>query len=72
MRTSKLSPREKQVLIFASHGWTNTEIAKVLGLSGHTVKHFFTHIYDKMTIAGGPEIKRSGAVGKALREGIIK
>lgn len=72
MQTSELSSRERQVLLLASYGLRNSDIAERLDLSVHTVKNFFTQIYNKMNIAGGPEIKRSGAVAKALREGIIE
>ena len=44
MRTSVLSPREKQVLTFASYGLRNSEIAERLDLSEHTVKNFSSHM----------------------------
>jgi two-component system nitrate/nitrite response regulator NarL len=59
--------REKQTLELLSLGFSNKEIAKSLGISGHGVKRLVGAILLKM---GAPN--RTTAVVMALNEGIVK
>jgi DNA-binding CsgD family transcriptional regulator len=43
-----LSPRELQVLQLISEGLTNTEIARVLSVSGETIKSHVRHLLAKL------------------------
>jgi len=48
--SSSLTPREEQILEFVSMGQTNKEIAKGLGISEKTVKHYMTNIMQKLQV----------------------
>ena len=48
-----LTPREHQAARLARLGYTNEEIAEIMGLSKLTVKHRFSSIYRKLGIATG-------------------
>jgi DNA-binding NarL/FixJ family response regulator len=52
---ARLSAREVQVLRLASKGWTNGEIARLLGLSIHAVKFHLASIYRKLGVANRTE-----------------
>lgn len=45
-----LSLREIQVLKYITNGYTNPEIAKILGISPHTVKSHVVHIFNKIGV----------------------
>ncbi len=49
-RTTPLSPRERQVADLVAQGYTNTAIARRLGISPQTVKNHISNIYDKMNL----------------------
>ncbi len=51
----RLSLREVEVLELASKGWTNGEIARLLGLSTHAVKFHLASIYRKLEVANRTE-----------------
>lgn len=72
MQIQELSPREKEFLLYASHGFSNKEIAYKLGVSPLTIKVTLYNAYVKLNVNNGPYLSRAGAVGKALREGIIE
>jgi DNA-binding NarL/FixJ family response regulator len=61
-----LSPRERQVLELVVEGLLKKEIAQRLELSVHTVDGNLRRIYEKLHVNS-----RSGAVRKALREGLV-
>lgn len=61
-----LTPRETEVLLLASHGLTQSEIAEHLVLSASTVRTHFEHIYGKLGVND-----KAGAVAVALRHGLI-
>jgi DNA-binding CsgD family transcriptional regulator len=63
----RLTPRELEVLVLASHGRTAREIADELFVSPSTVATHFKHIYEKYGASD-----RASAVAKALREGLIE
>ncbi|MBU1212261.1 MAG: response regulator transcription factor [Alphaproteobacteria bacterium] len=48
--SASLTPREEQILEFVSMGQTNKEIAKGLGISEKTVKHYMTNIMQKLQV----------------------
>lgn len=45
------SERELDVLLFMCHGYTNSEIADQLGISGNTVKTHLKNIYGKLGVS---------------------
>ncbi len=45
------SERELDVLVFMCHGYTNSEIADQLGISGNTVKTHLKNIYGKLGVS---------------------
>lgn len=60
-----LTVREIEVLRLTVKGLTNAEIAEALGLSGKTVAHHLTHIFNKTSSEN-----RSAAVAFAIRHGL--
>ena len=44
------SERELDVLLFLCHGYTNSEIAEQLGITGNTVKTHLKNIYSKLGV----------------------
>lgn len=62
----KLSPREIDVLKELALGHTNKKIASELGISVKTVSNHLESLYRKLEVQS-----QSGAVGKAMRAGII-
>lgn len=61
-----LSPREKQVLLWAAHGAMDKEIADALGLSLHTVVGYFVAIREKLEARN-----RTEAISIAQERGLI-
>jgi DNA-binding NarL/FixJ family response regulator len=61
-----LSPRETEVLLLVSKGYTSKEIAKVLDLSYYTVREYVSNIYKKLSVKNKME-----AVSEATMLGII-
>lgn len=51
----KLSPREAEVLEMATHGLTNTQIARDLGVSVHAVKFHLASVYRKLGVSNRTE-----------------
>ncbi|MGH7040201.1 MAG: helix-turn-helix domain-containing protein [Stellaceae bacterium] len=62
-----LSPREAQILALIGDGLSNKEVARRLGISGHTVKFHIESLFRKLA-AGN----RAEAVRKGLRQGLIE
>ena len=60
-----LTAREIEVLRLVARGLTNAEIAEELGLSGKTIAHHLTHIFNKTT-----SDNRAAAVAFAIRHGL--
>ncbi|MEO8971036.1 MAG: protein kinase, partial [Ktedonobacteraceae bacterium] len=60
-----LTAREVEVLRLVAKGLTNAEIAEELGLSGKTIAHHLTHIFNKT----GSE-NRASAAAFAIRHGL--
>jgi DNA-binding NarL/FixJ family response regulator len=61
-----LSERERAVLELVVEGLLKKEIAQKMGLSIHTVDSYLRRIYEKLHVNS-----RSGAVRKAVREGLV-
>ena len=61
-----LSPREKEVLIAVSKGYSNKEIANLLAISIDAVKVHLKHVFEKLDV-----VDRAEAVSTAIRRGII-
>lgn len=64
--TSRLTPRERDVLQLAADDISAPKIAQHLSLSRATVNTHFGHIYVKLDVNS-----RAGAVAKAIRLGLI-
>jgi DNA-binding CsgD family transcriptional regulator len=62
-----LSPREAEILALIGDGLSNKEVARRLGISGHTVKFHIESLFRKLA-AGS----RAEAVSKGLRQGLIE
>jgi DNA-binding CsgD family transcriptional regulator len=62
-----LTPREVEVLALIGDGASNKEVARRLGISGHTVKFHLESLFRKLA-AGS----RAEAVHKGLRQGLIE
>jgi DNA-binding CsgD family transcriptional regulator len=62
-----ITPREADVLTFASHGLTSNEIAEQLVLSPGTVRTHFENVYLKLGVSD-----KAAAVATALRHGLIE
>jgi DNA-binding NarL/FixJ family response regulator len=61
-----LTERERDILRLMADGLLKKEIADMLDLSVHTVSSHMRHVYGKLQVN-----TNTGAVAKALREGII-
>ncbi len=61
-----LSAREKDVIAAVSKGFTNQEIADLLGVSFSTVKIHLKHAFEKLEVSD-----RAEAIAAAIRRGII-
>jgi DNA-binding NarL/FixJ family response regulator len=62
-----LSPREAEVLTYIAKGFNFGEIAKLLGISGHTVTAHVKKIYQKLAVHS-----RGEAVYEASKMGLLK
>ncbi|MEM6366929.1 MAG: response regulator transcription factor [Myxococcota bacterium] len=61
-----LSPREREILEVVAKGFSNPEIASILGLSAATVRTHLEHVFEKLDVSSRVE-----AVTEAIRRGII-
>jgi two-component system, LuxR family, response regulator FixJ len=57
----RLSPREREVMLFATKGLTNKEIARQLGISSRTVENHRAHVMEKMRARNIAELCRMAA-----------
>jgi DNA-binding NarL/FixJ family response regulator len=62
-----LTPREVQVLTAVSHGLSNKEIARALGISQHTVKFHLESLMRKLGVSS-----RAEAVSKSMRQRMLQ
>ncbi len=61
------SPREQEMLVFLSNGYTNKEIAQSLSISPNTVKTHLSKVFDKLQVSN-----RTQAVSEAKHLKLIK
>ena len=61
-----LSPREHEILILVSKGYTSKEIGEILELSFHTINGYVKNLYKKLSVNS-----RTEAIYEATRQGII-
>lgn len=64
---SPLTERERECLVWTSSGKTSVEIARILGLSEHTVNHYLNNAARKLDA-----VNRTQAVALAIRQGFIE
>jgi DNA-binding NarL/FixJ family response regulator len=62
-----LSDREHEVLNLVAKGFSSPEIARLLGVSPHTVNTHVRHIYEKLEVSS-----RGEAVFEAVQQGLIR
>lgn len=62
-----LTPRELEVIGLLREGFTNNEIAKLLGISTHTAKAHVAGVIDKLGVGD-----RTQAVARAFDLGLLK
>lgn len=65
-RHRQLTPRERQVLVWVSHGKTNPEIASILGMATATVGKHLERIYPKLGVEN-----RTGAASYARENPVL-
>lgn len=65
-RENPLTPRETEVLEAVADGFSNREIADVLGMSENTVKFHLSSIYEKLDADN-----RTDAVLAGIRRGVV-
>ena len=63
----RLSRRETEILEYLADGWSNAEIASVLGLGVRTVRFHLESIYAKLGVN-----RRGEAVREAVRTGLVR
>ena len=52
---NSLTKREYEVIALLTHGRQNKEIARVLGITEHTVEQHLKHIYQKLNVGNRTE-----------------
>jgi DNA-binding CsgD family transcriptional regulator len=63
----KLTPRERDVLLWASEGKSAWEIGRILSITERTAKFHLSNIYRKLDVH-----TRTQAVANAIRYGILE
>lgn len=63
----RLTPREREVLLWCARGKSNWSIGEIIGISGHSVKFHIQNVYKKLDANS-----RIAAVVKAIRLGLIQ
>lgn len=66
-RSSLLTGRERDVLVYVARGLSQRQVAHVLGISIKTVQHHLEHVMDKLDIHDRVELAHF-----AIREGIVQ
>jgi DNA-binding NarL/FixJ family response regulator len=56
LEASQLSPREDQIVSCLLEGKSNKEIARTLGLSEKTIKHYMTNLMNKLRVKSRLEV----------------
>jgi DNA-binding NarL/FixJ family response regulator len=63
----RLTPREREVLIWVAHGLGNEEIAARMGITYCTVRNHLTHILGKLRLCNRTQVAIC-----ALQEGLVQ
>ena len=63
----ELAPRQREILLSITHGLSNADIAKQLGISVPTVKEHIRALLDKISASNRPE-----AIAIAMRKYLLK
>jgi two-component system, NarL family, nitrate/nitrite response regulator NarL len=50
-RNSRLSQREKEIIVLIAQGYTNKQLAHKMLITGQTVKHHLRNIFDKLGVS---------------------
>ena len=66
-RSSLLTARERDVLVYIARGLSQRQVAHVVGISIKTVQHHLEHVMDKLNIHDRVELAHF-----AIREGIVE
>jgi DNA-binding NarL/FixJ family response regulator len=61
-----VTPRQREILRLIAEGRTSAEIAEKLGLSVFTIRNYVERVFSRLGV-----YSRAGAVGLALREGLL-
>jgi DNA-binding NarL/FixJ family response regulator len=61
-----VTPRQREILRQIAAGRTSAEIAEELGLSVFTIRNYVERVFSRLGV-----YTRAGAVGLALREGLL-
>lgn len=61
-----VTPRQREILRLIAKGQTSAEIAEELRLSVFTVRNYVERVFSRLGV-----YSRAGAVGLALREGLL-
>jgi DNA-binding NarL/FixJ family response regulator len=62
---AELTPRQLELLQYVAQGYTNTQIARRMGLSEGTVRTHLNHIYERLGVTG-----RTAAVTRMSTAGL--
>jgi DNA-binding CsgD family transcriptional regulator len=62
-----LSPRELEIVDYLVDGWSNAEIASVLGIGVRTVRFHLEGVFGKLGVS-----RRGEAVHEAIRLGLVR
>lgn len=58
-RHGELAPREREAVVLASRGWSNTRIGDEMGISAATVKHYLARSCSKLGISDDEDADHS-------------
>jgi DNA-binding NarL/FixJ family response regulator len=61
-----VTPRQREILRLIAEGRTSAEIAEKLGLSVFTIRNYVERVFSRLGV-----YSRAGAIGLALREGLL-
>lgn len=73
-RRCDLAPREREAVVLAARGWSNTRIGESMGISAATVKHYLARACTKLGVSGDGEADHSrvALVRRAIEENLVE